>query len=191
MEYLIEHLARHGITEIMVNVAWHHQKIEEYFGDGRRWDVQIGYSYEGVRDHGDILPRSMGSAGGMRRSVRKACSSKACYKARWRQASAAPTHSANAENTKPWANPPGPSAIQPTMVGPTICPNANTMVNALMPAPHAAGGRLCRTSAVVEATSDKNTAPNSRPEASTTGQAEVSAGSTVARPSKAHSSANT
>ena len=35
MEYLIEHLARHGITEIMVNVAWHHQKIEEYFGDGQ------------------------------------------------------------------------------------------------------------------------------------------------------------
>ena len=29
MEYLIEHLARHGITEIMVNVAWHHHKIEE------------------------------------------------------------------------------------------------------------------------------------------------------------------
>lgn len=67
MEYLIEHLARHGITEIMVNVAWHHQKIEEYFGDGSRWGVQIGYSYEGVRDHGDILPRPMGSAGGIRR----------------------------------------------------------------------------------------------------------------------------
>lgn len=27
MEYLVEHLARHGITEIMVNVAWHHQKL--------------------------------------------------------------------------------------------------------------------------------------------------------------------
>jgi len=67
MEYLIEQLARHGITEIMVNVAWHHQKIEEYFGDGSRWGVQIGYSYEGVRDHGDILPQPMGSAGGMRR----------------------------------------------------------------------------------------------------------------------------
>ncbi len=67
MEYLIEHLARHGVTEIMVNVAWHHQKIEEYFGDGSRWGVQIGYSYEGIRDHGDILPRPMGSAGGMRR----------------------------------------------------------------------------------------------------------------------------
>ena len=67
MEYLIEHLARHGITEIMVNVAYHHQKIERYFGDGRRWGVQLGYSYEGVLDHGDILPRPMGSAGGMRK----------------------------------------------------------------------------------------------------------------------------
>ena len=67
MEYLIEHLARHGITEIMINVAYHHQKIEEYFGDGHRWGVQIGYSYEGVREHGDILPRPIGSAGGMRR----------------------------------------------------------------------------------------------------------------------------
>lgn len=67
MEYLIEHLARHGITEIMVNVAWHHHKIEEYFGDGRRWGVQIGYAYEGIRDHGEVLPRPMGSAGGMRR----------------------------------------------------------------------------------------------------------------------------
>ena len=67
MEYLIEHLARHGITEFMVNVDWHHQKIEEYFGDGRRWGVQIGYAYEGIRDHGEVLPHPMGSAGGMRR----------------------------------------------------------------------------------------------------------------------------
>ncbi len=67
MEYLIEHLARHGITQIMVNVAYHYQRIEEYFGDGSRWGVEIGYAYEGVRDHGDILPRPFGSAGGMRR----------------------------------------------------------------------------------------------------------------------------
>lgn len=66
MEYLIEHLVRHGITEIMVNVAYHHRKIEEYFGDGRRWGCSIGYSYEGVYDHGDILPRPRGSAGGMK-----------------------------------------------------------------------------------------------------------------------------
>lgn len=66
MEYLIEHLARYGITDIMVNVAYHHRKIEEYFGDGRRWGVNIGYAYEGVCDHGDILPKPKGSAGGMK-----------------------------------------------------------------------------------------------------------------------------
>lgn len=67
MEYLIQHLARHGVREIMVNVAYHHQRIEQYFGDGSRWGVEIGYSYEGVRDHGDINPRPLGSAGGLRR----------------------------------------------------------------------------------------------------------------------------
>lgn len=66
MEYLIEHLARYDITEIMVNVAYHHRRIEEYFGDGRRWGVNIGYSYEGFNDHGDIVPKPMGSAGGMK-----------------------------------------------------------------------------------------------------------------------------
>ena len=39
MEYLIEHLARYGITEIMINVAFMHKKIEEYFGDGA---VRVG-----------------------------------------------------------------------------------------------------------------------------------------------------
>lgn len=66
MEYLIEHLARYGVTEIMVNVAYHHRKIEEYFGDGRRWGVNIGYAYEGINDHGDIVPKPKGSAGGMK-----------------------------------------------------------------------------------------------------------------------------
>ena len=66
MEYLIEHLARHGVTEIMVNVAYHHKKIEEYFGDGRRWGVNIGYSFEGAYEYGDILPRPKGAAGGMK-----------------------------------------------------------------------------------------------------------------------------
>ncbi len=66
MEYLIEHLALYGITEIMVNVAFNHYKIEQYFGDGHRWGVQIGYSYEGVREHGEVVPKPLGSAGGMR-----------------------------------------------------------------------------------------------------------------------------
>lgn len=33
MEYLIEHLARHGTNEIMVNVAFQHEKFEQYFVD--------------------------------------------------------------------------------------------------------------------------------------------------------------
>lgn len=67
MEYLIEHLARYGVNEIMVNVAFNHERIEQYFGNGQRWGVQIGYSYEGAREHGDILPKPLGSAGGLRK----------------------------------------------------------------------------------------------------------------------------
>ncbi len=67
MEYLIEHLARFGVRQIMVNVAYNHYKIENYFGDGHRWGVEIGYSYEGVREHGDIAPKPVGSAGGMKK----------------------------------------------------------------------------------------------------------------------------
>ncbi|MDP5238113.1 NDP-sugar synthase [Uliginosibacterium sp. 31-16] len=66
LEYIIEHLARHGVREIMINVAFMHRKIEEYFGDGHRWGVEIGYSYEGAYEHGDIVPRPIGSAGGMK-----------------------------------------------------------------------------------------------------------------------------
>lgn len=67
MEYLIEHMARFGIKDIMVNVAFNHWKIENYFGDGRRWGVNLGYSYEGTRDHGEIVPKPQGSAGGMKK----------------------------------------------------------------------------------------------------------------------------
>lgn len=67
LEYLIEHLARYGVNEIMINVAYTHWKIENYFGNGSRWGVEIGYSFEGARDHGDIVPKPMGSAGGMRK----------------------------------------------------------------------------------------------------------------------------
>jgi len=67
LEYLIEHLALHGVKEIMINVAHHHWKIENYFGDGHRWGVEIGYSHEGVREHGEIKPKPVGSAGGMKR----------------------------------------------------------------------------------------------------------------------------
>ena len=67
MEYLIEHLAKFGVNEVMVNVAYKHGKIENYFDSGSRWGVQIGYSYEGVLDHGNVIEKPLGSAGGMRK----------------------------------------------------------------------------------------------------------------------------
>jgi mannose-1-phosphate guanylyltransferase len=68
MAYLIEHLARHGINEIMVNVAYLHEKIEDYFGDGQQYGVQIGYSFEGYStSDGRIVPKPLGSAGGMKK----------------------------------------------------------------------------------------------------------------------------
>lgn len=68
MAYLVEHLARYGITEIMVNVSYLHEKIEEYFGEGHQFGVQIGYSFEGyTNDEGEVVPQPLGSAGGMRK----------------------------------------------------------------------------------------------------------------------------
>ena len=66
MEYLIEHLARHGEKEIMINVAHLNRKIVLNFGNGQRLDVQIGYSYEGHFEHGELVAKARGSAGGMK-----------------------------------------------------------------------------------------------------------------------------
>jgi len=67
MAYLIEHLAKHQINEVMVNVSYLHEKIQQYFGDGHRFGIQIGYSFEGDISNGQIVPSPVGSAGGMRK----------------------------------------------------------------------------------------------------------------------------
>jgi mannose-1-phosphate guanylyltransferase len=68
MAYLVEHLHKFGVTEIMVNVAHLHEKIEEYFGEGHQFGVQIGYSFEGyTTDDGSIVAEPIGSAGGMKK----------------------------------------------------------------------------------------------------------------------------
>lgn len=68
MAYLVEHLAKYGVTEIMVNVSYLHEKIEEYFGEGHQFGVQIGYSFEGyTNDDGEVVPQPIGSAGGMKK----------------------------------------------------------------------------------------------------------------------------
>jgi len=67
MEYLIEVFAAHGVHEIMVNVSYLPEQIESYFRDGRRWGVEIGYSFEGRMERGGIQPRALGSAGGLKK----------------------------------------------------------------------------------------------------------------------------
>jgi len=68
MAYLVEHLAKYGVNQIMVNVSYLHEKIEEFFGEGHQFGVQIGYSFEGyTKDDGEVVPEPIGSAGGMKK----------------------------------------------------------------------------------------------------------------------------
>jgi mannose-1-phosphate guanylyltransferase len=67
MAYLIEHLAKHQINEVMVNVSYLQEKIQQYFGDGSRFGIEIGYSFEGDISNGMVIPSPVGSAGGMRK----------------------------------------------------------------------------------------------------------------------------
>lgn len=67
MEFLLELLREHGFDQIMVNVSHLANEIENYFRDGQRFGVQIGYSFEGKIVDGDLVGEALGSAGGLRR----------------------------------------------------------------------------------------------------------------------------
>lgn len=58
---LIEHhivkLAAAGITEIVINLAWLGEQIEQYLQDGSRWNVSLQYSWE--------RPHALETAGGI------------------------------------------------------------------------------------------------------------------------------
>ena len=41
LELLIDRLRHHGVTEIVINTSHHAHTIEQYFGDGRRFGVEI------------------------------------------------------------------------------------------------------------------------------------------------------
>lgn len=46
MEHIVEKLAACGIKEIMVNLHYLGDQIKEYFGDGKKWGVNLHYSME-------------------------------------------------------------------------------------------------------------------------------------------------
>ncbi len=67
MEFLLELLRKHGFNEIMVNVSHLAEEIENYFRDGQRFGVNIGYSFEGSIVEGKLVGAALGSAGGLKR----------------------------------------------------------------------------------------------------------------------------
>lgn len=58
LEYIISHLARHNFNQIAINLHFMPEVIQNYFGDGSRWGVELVYSYE---------PELLGTAGGVKK----------------------------------------------------------------------------------------------------------------------------
>lgn len=46
LEYTIEHLKRNGIEKIVINLHYLANQITSYFENGKKWGVEIVYSYE-------------------------------------------------------------------------------------------------------------------------------------------------
>lgn len=61
MEYVVDLLVRHGITELVVTVAYMADTIRDYFGDGSEFGVSIEYATEEV---------PLGTAGSVRNASR-------------------------------------------------------------------------------------------------------------------------
>ena len=67
MEFLLELLKHHGFDQIMVNVSHLAEEIENYFRDGQKFGVDIGYSFEGKIVEGKLVGEAKGSAGGLKK----------------------------------------------------------------------------------------------------------------------------
>ena len=67
MEFLVDLLRQHGFDRIIVSTSYLAESIEAYFGEGSRFGVQIGYSFEGHHTDGQSVPEGCGSAGGLKK----------------------------------------------------------------------------------------------------------------------------
>ncbi len=57
----LENLRRAGVTEVVVNLAWLGEQIEQLLGDGSRWGLRVQYSPE--------PPAALETAGGIRQAL--------------------------------------------------------------------------------------------------------------------------
>ena len=55
LEFLVDLLRQHGFDEIMISTSYLANQIENYFADGSRFGVHIGYSFEGHHRDGQVL----------------------------------------------------------------------------------------------------------------------------------------
>lgn len=46
IEHAIINFKKHGIEEIILSIGYRAEKIKEYFGDGKKWNVKIDYCIE-------------------------------------------------------------------------------------------------------------------------------------------------
>ena len=67
MEFLVDLLRRHGFDEIIITTSYLASEIENYFREGSRFGVQIGYSFEGYHNDGAVVAEGLGSAGGLKK----------------------------------------------------------------------------------------------------------------------------
>jgi MurNAc alpha-1-phosphate uridylyltransferase len=61
LDYPLERLARAGIRDVVINLAWHGQLIRDHVGDGSRWGLRVAYSDEG--------PQALETGGGVRHAL--------------------------------------------------------------------------------------------------------------------------
>lgn len=67
IEFLIELLKAHNVTEIMINISHLGWLIQDYLRNGSKYGVNIGYSFEGkLLPDGTLETKPIGSAGGMK-----------------------------------------------------------------------------------------------------------------------------
>ncbi len=67
MELLVRHLARHGVSEVVVNTSYRAPDIENYFRDGSRFGLHMAYSFEGQLKEDELIDEPLGSAGALKR----------------------------------------------------------------------------------------------------------------------------
>ncbi len=60
IEYHLERLVQAGFRELVINVSWLGEQIEDYIGDGNRWGCDISWSRE---------PEPLETAGGIARAL--------------------------------------------------------------------------------------------------------------------------